>query len=58
MLSHGWAVVYESFLRKRDKPTYVVAQSGAKRANAALWAMTWIPPADWRKHKQRLECER
>ena len=57
MLSHGWAVAYESFLRKADKPAYIGAQSGAKRANEGLWAMTWVPPDAWRK-KARLECER
>lgn len=57
MLSHGWAVAYESFLKKADKPAYIGAQSGAKRANEGIWAMTWVPPAQWRK-KARLECER
>lgn len=57
MLSHGWAVVYDQFLRKADKPVYLGAQSGAKRANEGIWAMTWVPPAQWRK-RARLECER
>ena len=57
MLTHGWAVAYESFLKKADKPAYLGAQSAAKRANEGIWAMTWIPPAQWRK-KARLECER
>ena len=57
MLSHGWAVAYESFLKKTDKPAYMGAQSGAKRANEGIWAMTWVPPAQWRK-RARLECER
>ncbi len=58
MLTHGLAVMYEQYLRKRDRAAYVAAQSGAKRANEGLWAMTFIPPADWRNHKQRLACER
>lgn len=57
LLSHGWAVVYDSFLRKADRPAYIGAQSGAKRANEGIWAMTWVPPARWRK-RARLECER
>lgn len=58
MLTHGHAVVSEQYLKKKDRAAYVGAQSGAKRANEGIWAMTFIPPADWRNHKQRLECER
>ena len=58
MLTHGQAVVYKQFLRKADRGAYLSAEASAKRANAGLWAMSWVPPADWRNHKQRLECER
>lgn len=58
MLSHGFAVAYAQFLRKADRPTYLGAQASAKRAGEGLWAMTWVPPAAWRNHKARLECER
>lgn len=57
MLTHGWAIAYERFLKKADEPTYLVAQSSAKRANEGIWAITWVPPAQWRR-KARLECER
>ena len=54
MLSHGWAVAYETFLRRADKLAYISAQSGAKEG---IWAMTWVSPAQWRK-MARLECEK
>jgi endonuclease YncB( thermonuclease family) len=57
MLSHGRAVSYTQFLRSRDKREYVGAESGAKRAGAGIWSTTFIPPAEWRNHKARLECE-
>ena len=58
MLTHGNAVVYEQFLRKKDKTSYLGAEAGAKRANEGIWALTFVPPSDWRNHKERLECER
>jgi Micrococcal nuclease (thermonuclease) homologs len=58
MVAQGQAVVYRQFLKKADKPAYLGAEAGAKRAGEGLWAMTWVPPADWRKHRARLECER
>lgn len=58
MLAHGNAVVYQQFLRKGDRRTYLGAEAGAKRANEGIWAMTFVPPSDWRNHRQRLECER
>ncbi len=58
MLTHGRAVVYEQYLRKKDRSVYIGSQSGAKRANEGIWAMTFVPPTDWRNRKQRLECER
>lgn len=58
MLSNGFAVSYKEFLTRRDLNEYMGAESGAKRGAAGLWSMTFIPPADWRKQKMRLECER
>ena len=58
MLSHGYAVAYEQFLRKKDRGAYLGAAASAKRAGTGIWAMTFIPPANWRNHKQRLQCER
>lgn len=58
MLSSGQAVVYRQFLKKADRATYVGAEASAKRAAEGLWSETFVPPADWRNHKQRLECER
>jgi endonuclease YncB( thermonuclease family) len=57
MLTHGQAVVYQQYLRKGDRAAYLGAEAGAKRANEGIWAMTMIPPAQWRK-RARLECER
>ncbi len=58
MLTHGHAVEYRQYLRKADRAVYMGAEAGAKRANEGVWAMTVIPPADWRNRKMRLECER
>lgn len=58
MLTHGNAVVYAQFLKEGDRSTYMGAEASAKRATEGIWAMTIVPPADWRNHKQRLECER
>lgn len=58
MLSNGWAVAYPQYLHGVQKREYLGAESGAKRANAGIWSTTFVPPSDWRNHKQRLECER
>lgn len=58
MLSHGFATTYKDFLTRRDLHEYGGAEAAAKRAGAGLWSMTFIPPADWRNRKARLECER
>lgn len=58
MLTHGHAIVDGEYMRKTDLAAYVGAQMGAKHANEGIWSMTFIPPADWRNHKQRLQCER
>lgn len=58
MLTHGNAVVYKRFLKKKDRAAYLGAEAGAKRANEGIWATTFVPPSNWRNHEQRLECER
>ena len=58
MLSHGEAVTYRQFLKKRDRRDYLGAEAAAKGERAGIWSQTFIPPADWRRHKMRLECER
>jgi endonuclease YncB( thermonuclease family) len=58
MLSSGQAVAYTQFLKKGDRAAYIGAEASAKRAAEGLWSETFIPPADWRNHKMRLECER
>ncbi|MBX7200312.1 MAG: thermonuclease family protein [Rhodospirillaceae bacterium] len=58
MLAHGYGVVDGEYMERRDLKAYVGTQRAAKEANTGLWAMSFIPPADWRNHKQRLECER
>lgn len=58
MLSHGQAVAYEHYLKAADRFGYMSAQEGAKRAQAGIWAQTFMPPDEWRHHHARLECER
>ena len=58
MLARGYGVVDGEYMERKDLKAYVGTQRAAKQANAGLWAMSFIPPADWRNHKQRLECER
>ena len=58
MLAHGYGVVDGQYMERNDIKAYVGTQRAAKEANTGLWAMSFIPPADWRNHKQRLECER
>jgi endonuclease YncB( thermonuclease family) len=58
MLTQGQAVTYSQFLKGADRPVYFGAEASAKRADEGIWAETFIPPADWRNHKMRLECER
>jgi endonuclease YncB( thermonuclease family) len=58
MLSSGQAFVYRQFLKKGDRSAYNGAEASARRAAEGVWSMTVIPPADWRNHKARLECER
>lgn len=58
MLTRGHAVVDGTLMERKDIKAYVGSHNAAKRAHEGLWATTFIPPADWRNHKQRLECER
>jgi len=58
MLSHGQAVSYPQFLKKRDRNDYLGAEASAKSNGVGLWSETFVPPEDWRRHRARLECER
>jgi endonuclease YncB( thermonuclease family) len=58
MIASGWALAYRSFLPKKGKGhDYVLSEEAAKAGRLGIWAMTFIPPADWRNHKMRLRCE-
>ncbi len=58
MLTQGQAVADRAVLDVKDKALYIGAEASGKRANAGIWAQTFIPPQAWRERKQRLECER
>jgi len=59
MIDAGWGLAYRQYLPKKGKGhEYVLAEERAKAAGVGIWGMTFIPPADWRNHKMRLQCER
>jgi len=59
IISAGWGIAYRQYLPKKGKGhEYVLAEERAKAASVGIWSMTFIPPADWRNHKMRLQCER
>ncbi len=59
IIASGWALAYRRYLPRNGKDhAYVRAEEAAKASRVGIWAMQFIPPADWRNRKMRLECER
>jgi endonuclease YncB( thermonuclease family) len=59
LIANGWGFPYLEFLEKsRLEAPYTAAARQAQSRAAGMHRGRFIPPADWRNHKMRLECER
>ena len=57
MIRQGQAVVYERYLAKELRASYLAAETEARTARRGIWAGDFIEPAKWRRG-ERLACER
>ena len=57
MVRQGHAVVYERYLAKEMRESYLAAEAEPKAAKRGIWAGTFIEPAKWRRG-ERLICEK
>ncbi len=59
IIAAGWGLPYRRFLKGHPlEASYVAAEKGAQSQKRGLNRGRFIPPADWRGRKMRLECER
>ncbi len=59
IIASGWGFPYREFLTKSPlEALYIAAQKRAQSKAVGVHRGRFIPPADWRNHKMRLECER
>jgi len=59
LIAAGLGFPYREFLKKNRLETpYIAAEKRAQASAVGMHRGRFIPPADWRNHKMRLECER
>jgi micrococcal nuclease len=57
MVRQGQAVVYERYLAKELRVSYLAAEAEAKAAKRGIWAGQFVEPSKWRRG-ERLICEK
>jgi micrococcal nuclease len=59
LIAAGLGFPYREFLKKSPlEAPYIAAEIRAQSRAVGMHRGRFIPPADWRNHKMRLECER